>query len=434
MTRPLERIELPRPYAKQQEFLRLSNRTRAFIAGVGSGKTFTLCLDAVLSALRQPSVMGGIFFPSLVLWEDVGLPTWEEIVPPDLYRWNRYRRRIEMANGAQILVKGLDRSRQRIKGLNLGWAAMDEVAVQKNDWAVRLVGQRIRAGRPSWRHLDLFTSPSGYAWLKVLCDRPHVGVVNATTYDNADRLGRDYIDALELDFPPGTPEHAQEMLGQFVSRHGYVYGDIFSRQIHLTEWSGDPLASYVLSVDFGWRASAWLIWQRRRDGQWVVVGEDLPENELTEDTALRIRRTRGQPPLRVYCDVPATRPSSRITQRARLNDDDVLREVFGTRTSVDVVGGYERDSDWRHKAVVAGLTSRRLQISRDLVHSAPRPAERGLVHALEACEWPAESTRDERRDDRDRLKHVLDALEFGAVHLTPPRLGRPQDRYAATLH
>lgn len=430
MTAKGNRAVLPAPYAKQREFLALKTRRRAFIAGVGAGKTFTLCLTAVISALRQPNVLGGIFFPSMTLWEDVGLPTWEEVVPPQLYTWHRWTRRIEFVNGATIIVKGLDRSRSRIKGLNLGWACMDEVAVHKDAWPVKLVGQRIRRGREDLRHLSIFSSPAGHHWVREWCEHPSTGLVRATTYDNRARLGEDYITACEADFPPGSKEHAQEMLGEFVSLSGLVYGDIFSRARHTVDWPGDQAGDYALSVDYGWRASAWLVWQKMPSGSWCVVDEYLPEQELTEDVALKIMRDRGRAPALVRCDVPA----SRSTSRAHVNDDDALRDVFGRRCKVHVVGGYERSSDWRHKAVVAGLNSGQLRVSSRLIPQRPRPGERGLVHALESCEWPDESSRDERRDEKDRLKHVLDALEFGAAAFTPPKMGRPRERYGSTMH
>jgi hypothetical protein len=214
------------------------------------------------------------------------------------------------------------------------------------------------------------------------------------------------------------------MLGQWIAATGLVYGDVFSRAAHSSAYTGSSDA-YVLTVDPGYRASAWLAWQRPalHPRPWVVVREWLPEQETTEDSARRILREMGAPPSQVFTDVP-----SRQNSRIHVNDTQAIADVFGSRARIRVLGGHERSSDWRHKAVIAGLRSGMLRVSERLCPARIGPGERGLVHALETAEWPHPSTRVEYQDDRDPRKHVLDALEFGAAVLTPPKLSRSEDR------
>ena len=292
------------------------------------------------------------------------------------------------------------------------------------------------------QHVSLFTSPYGRGWLPQWCDaRDEHGevlaqVMHATSYDNIRHLGRAFIDEMEVDFPPGTKEHAQEMLGQFVSRTGLVYGDVFTREAHMVDWQGDVYAPYVLTVDPGYRASAWLVWQRRATPetgpQWIVVDEYLADAEITEDSARHVKQLRaGRQPVKVFLDTP-----SRQNSRLHLNDAEAIEAVI-PRAKVRVLGGYERTEDWRHKSVIAGLVSGRLKVSDRIAPTRIRHKERGLVHALESTEWPDESTRKETRSKTDERWHVLDALEFGASVLTPPKSGRTGDRaarYRASVH
>jgi hypothetical protein len=124
---------------------------------------------------------------------------------------------------------------------------------------------------------------------------------------------------------------------------------------------------------------------------------------------------------------------SRQNSRLHVNDYEAIKDVMGMSCTVRVLGGHERSADWRHKSVIAGLRGGALRISSDLCPARIGHGERGLVHSLEALEWPQESTRDESQDKKSPLKHVIDALEFGAAVLTPPSLARSEER-AARYH
>jgi len=419
---PTDEIVLPELTGPQLEFFESLSSRSAFIAGVGSGKTHVLILSALYMACVHEGLPGAILFPTFVQWEDIGLPKWQELVPEDLYSYHPKAGKIFMANGSTIYTLGVKSALKRIRGYNWAWAFMDEAGPERDANAVKMIGQRIRVGDPRRRRLGVLTSPAGHQWLEAWCSAG-VHVVRASTYDNP-YLDADYLRQLEIDFPPGSREHRQEMLGEFVSITGRVYGEVFALSDHTVPWEGTPGDRYVLTVDPGYRASAWLVWQYRLapTPQWVVVGEYLPEDELTETTAERIKRDRGREPEKIFMDTP-----SKQNSRLHINDADALRSVF-RRSAVRVLGGYERSSDWRHKAVISGLSSGSLKISQRLIPARVLSTERGVVHALQHAEWPSDSTRDERRDEKERLKHVIDALEFGAAVLTPAKLGRSIDR------
>jgi hypothetical protein len=375
----------------------------------------------------HPGEDGAIFAPSFRLLARVVLPTLQMVIPPELYTWHPAEQCLRFVNGSTVWCMGTDRQpAQRIIGMNLAWAVYDEAGASTDDRIVRLINQRLRKGVPSRRFLSLFTSPHGHGWLQDWAS-DSVHVINASTYDNP-FLSPEYIAELEIDFPVGTALHRQEMLGLFVSATGKVYGDFFSRSRHTVPFKGAP-GPYVLTVDPGFRASAWLAWHRPQTHPrpWVVTREWLPEGETTEASAARVKREMGGPPASVFMDVP-----SRQNSRMHVNDYEAIVDVFGGATKVRVLGGHERSSDWRHKAVIAGLSSGALKIGEHLCPARIGRDERGLVYALETIEWPDPSTRSERRDEKDPRKHVIDALEFGAAVLTPPKLGRSEDRRYST--
>lgn len=394
-----------------------------FVAGVGAGKTYTLALMVLRGAAEQPGCDGAIFAPSYRLLKRVTLPSIERVIPSELYTWRPADQELRFVNGSRVYCMGVDRTpAERVLGMNLAWACWDEAGASKDGDIVGLVTERLRAGAQDKRFLALFTSPHGYSWLPEWADEEAVEVIRARTYDNT-FLDRGYLDMLEREYPVGSLLHRQEMLGEFVSRTGRVYGEVFSRALHTIEFEGSSSAPYILSVDPGYRASAWLAWQRAPSGAWCVVQEWLPANETTEESARRVRQARGRPPDRVYMDTP-----SRQNSRLHVNDYEAIVDVLGRACRVRVLGGHERSSDWRHKAVLSGLRSGALRISRRLCPARMGADERGIIHGLEALEWPEESTRSERQDEKSPLKHAVDALELGAAVLTPPKLGRSEDR------
>lgn len=417
-------LTLPARLPHQRELLESNAHRRLLVAGVGAGKTYSLAMMVLRGVALHPGEDGAIFAPSFRLFLQVVLPTIRWVVPGELYRWHTKDQCLEFINGSRVWCLGTDRDpEQRIVGMNLAWAVYDEAGASKKGQIVRLINQRIRKGNQQRRFLALFTSPHGHGWLSNWAS-DGVHVVNASTYDNTN-LSPEYIKELEIDYPPGTPLHEQEMLGKFVSRQGLIYGSVFSRSEHCVPFAGDA-SPYVLTVDPGYRASAWLAWQRSpvHPRPWVVVREWLPEDEVTEESAKRVKREMGGSPARVICDTP-----SKQNTRLHINDTDALRDVLGRRTKVRVLGGHQRSSDWRHKSVISGLRSGMLRISERLGPARITQGERGLVHALETIEWPHPSSRIEKRDEQDPRKHAIDALEFGASVLTPPKLARSQDRF-----
>ena len=423
-----ETIRLPRPLPHQRELLDSVASRRAFIGGVGSGKTFAGVMLALRAACRSPGVPGILANATYTLLEDTTLAEWFSLVPSQCYEWHAAKHRLELWNGTTIYCRSTDQALKRIAGINAGWCVFDEAGLARDAKAVKMLAQRIRVGDPRKRFLAIVTSPRGFEWLEEWCGKtrkdgsPAVHVVRATTYDNP-HTGEEYKAELEQDFPKGTPEHAQEMGGEFIHRTGLLYGDVFVPARHVVPLSYDYERPYDLGWDPGSRASAQVAIQELRPGLFVVVREWLPTGEWTEDTALRIERDMGKAPRRVYLDTP-----SKLNTRTGLNDVEALIQAWGRRTDVLVSGGRMRETDYRETSVRTAFNRDALAISSALIREAAGAEDRGLVRALRTMPYKAESTRDEKVDEKDPRRHVLDSLEFAVVQLIPPRFYDPGER------
>jgi hypothetical protein len=371
----------------------------------------------------QPGVAGAIMAPTYRLFQRVVLPTWRALVPSQLYRYRPGDQCIDLVNGTRIFCLGTNRAIERVIGLNLGWAAMDEAGVARDDEVARMIMQRIRIGDPRHRALALFTSPHGFGWLKDwseqrdLNGRDAVDVVRATTYQNP-HLPIEYIADLEVEFPPGTMIHRQELLGEFVVATGLVY-DMFSRVAHITPAFDNFDAPYALGWDPGSRASGVLAFQRQA-GAHVAVRQWTPSDRFTDDVARDVLRDMGRSPRAVYLDTP-----SKLNTRTGITDVEAIQAVF-PRAKIQVLGGRRRSSEYRHRAVSSALRRHELVFSDSLLPGRISLDERGLIHALESLAWSDTSTRKERVDDSDPLKHIIDALEFYVSAVLPPRYSDPQ--------
>lgn len=392
-------ILLPRCTPPQAEFLALRGPRRTLVGGVGSGKTHTGVLLALLTASRLRGSTGALCAPSYAMLEGTLLATWRALVPSSLWHLRVRQNLIELANGSSIRLLSLDRAESRIKGLNISYAIADEVAVLPTDNAMKMLGQRIRAGAGGF--LAALSTPTGNMWFQRWSRN---GAVVKTPTNSNPYLPADYIRRLEQDFPPGSLEWRRELGGEFVSMRGLVYGDVFDEKANVVDQSFDASSPSWLGFDPGSRASAVVLLQRRKEGfGFVVVKQWLADAEFTETTCDRIvREVHPRNVALVSMDTP-----SQLSSRAFFDDLSALREYFG-QDKVSVTGTRERRTENRRRTLRKVLAARMLCISRDLVPGH----RRGLFNALTNFEYQTSQSRDERTPDKSELKHVIDALEF----------------------
>lgn len=413
------RLGIPEPH--QEEFIFSDAFHRAIVGGVGSGKTWSGIVLAMKAAIDMPGVPGALVNATYTLLEDTTLQEWFDVIPPEAYRWRAGRKIIELYNGSKIYCRSADQPLKRIAGLNLGWVVYDESGLARDDAAARMLLQRIRRGDPSKRFFAMVTSPRQHRWLKNWCDRDGMHLIGATTYDNP-HTGDDYKEKMAQEFPPGTKLHDQEMGGQFISLTGLVYGEWFTRTIHVIGDFYDQRKPFDLGWDPGSRASGVIAFQDRPQYR-LAVRQWTHNGEFTEDTARAIKRDMGRTPRNIYIDTP-----SKLNTRTGITDVQALREVFPTAT-IRVLGGRRRESEYRHRAVSSALNRRKLFFSESLLPSARTSAdERGIVTALESLEWSDAAERLERVDEKSPMKHVVDALEFYAASRLPPQYYDPAER------
>ena len=306
----------------QEAFILSRNAETAYVGGVGSGKTAAGVLRSKRHVTEwNPGETGAIVSPTV--------PMLRNVIEPELRKWGlldapgvEYRRsenRIDYPNGATIILESAnnDRKIERLRGLNLAWAWMDEAAYQPEK-VYNVLSDRLRVG--NYRNLFATTTPRGFNWVHTtfaepLPDAPVFDLGDGAVYRNdatTSVLGvstranpahpDDYIERQERQ--RSGEAYQQEIEGEFVSFEGLVY-KWFDPTDHVV--ADDELPAdfdrTIYGVDWGGSAPTAILALRQTGDDWYAVDE-FYERRVVNDTIVaeleRMERDHGTGP--IYCD------------------------------------------------------------------------------------------------------------------------------------
>ena len=345
----------------QEAFILSRNTETAYVGGVGSGKTAA----GVIRAKRHVTEWntggtGAIVSPTV--------PMLRNVIEPELRKWGlldapgvEYRRsenRIDFPNGATIILESAnnDRKIERLRGLNLAWAWMDEAAYQDAK-VYNVLSDRLRVGE--YRNLFATTTPRGFNWVydvfaKPLPDEPAVELPDGDVYRNdatTSVLGvstranpdhpDDYIERQERQ--RSGEAYEQEIEGKFVSFEGLVY-KWFGRDHRVPDDALPETYDRTLyGVDWGGSAPTAIVALRQSGEEWYAVDE-FYERRVVNDTIIseleRMERAYGAGP--IYCDTNEPRAIEQLSREgfdAREADKSVetgIRHVSSIRDRLNV--------------------------------------------------------------------------------------------------
>lgn len=271
----------------QQRFLELEHKFRAFVAGFGSGKTWSLCAAQCKHYWQYPKANYGYFAPTYPMIRDIFYPTIEEVAAD----WGlqvkiaEVNKEVAFYSGRVYRGTTICRSMEKpgsIIGFKIARASIDEIdtlPLLKAQHAWRKIIARLRMNYPGLNGADIGTTPEGFGFVyqqfvKQVRDRTDLaalyGLVQASTYDNEANLPGDYISSLRDSYPPQLIEAYLE--GQFVNlTAGTVYHAFDRRKNACADSLQDAEPVYV-GMDFNVGKMAGIL-HVKRDTLPRAVGE-----------------------------------------------------------------------------------------------------------------------------------------------------------------
>lgn len=405
----------------QGEFLRSPAKFRAFVGGVGSGKTWA----GALNVLRMPGGSRGIVIaPTYPMLRDASLHTFRELARPVIATHHESTMTTTLVNGTEILWRSSD-DPERLRGPNLGWAWLDEAALMPPlVWDLVLGRLRRDPGR-AW----LTTTPRGQLnWVYeqfVKLASPDFFMVRCSSRQNT-FLPTDFVATLDARYKGQF--QSQEVEGEFVDWVQAPAYDGFVRAVNLRRGVLDswysPLLPIALCVDINVSLLAWPVVQVHTD---PVTGRPRPV---------------------VLCEIAVESPAS-IPEACRL-----FRLMFaGHRGGITVYGdaaGNGRSAQTGqsdYDLIDAGLAGMGCRVTWMVPRKNPPPRDRvqavnsllrgyqpglggneallidadecqWLIRDLERVEWNALGTDvrkvTDRMDDGHTLTHASDGLGYWA--------------------
>jgi hypothetical protein len=394
------------------EFWQHEARFRAFVGGVGSGKTRAGCVEI----LRQPPGSRiTVAAPTYRMLEDATIQTFKEVCgaffrPEDFKKSDNH---CVLQNGTEILFRSTD-DPDKLRGPNLSMFWLDEAAMMPEMvWDLMIGRLRLEPGRGI-----ITTTPRGKNWLWKLflqknLENPNYHLTQCSSKSNI-FLPDYFIEALESQYTGHWLK--QELEGEFVEFiEAQAYED-FKSPVNVCDADVEPEDIYdprlplYLACDFNNHVMAWPVIQIHGDQPWVIteisqVGEaSIPH---------MVRRFRSQFPthaagLRLYGDA-----SGAFGSAGGATLWEILEAQFG---------GYRSDPELyipRKNPKVIDRVHAVNQVLRGANEWKPlmiHPSAEKLIEDFQRVQWK-ENGRDlekieDRKDDRSLLTHASDALGY----------------------
>lgn len=336
-----------KPHPKQASFHKSQAKFRAFVGGLGSGKSYAGCWEMFRQLATHPGAIGVVMAPTYRMLHDSTTRTLFSIIPENYYTYRKSDELILLQNGSECWFRSADNP-ETMRGPEISFAYLDEAAMM-TPVAWRIMMGRIRQpGYPN--RIWLTTTPKGRNWIYdifVKEQKEDFWYITSATHENS-YLPEGYTETLSSNYSGNFLR--QEIYGEFTSFEGLVY-PAFASSIHCLPWGWKPegIKAYYAGVDWGYRDPyAVVVCGLDYDNRMYLV-EEVYKTQLSPPQMLEIMQNLHSRYnfTQVYCDpsqpgyismfnsagIPAAGADNSITEgigavRARLNTQNDGRPRF----------------------------------------------------------------------------------------------------------
>jgi phage terminase large subunit len=273
--------------APQWDFFNSDAKYRAFISGIGAGKTAVGLMCGINEAIRQPKSVGVIVAPTYPLIRDVLYPEMEKWVPWELIKdFSRHENILTFKNGSVIRFRSAENDRQieRLRGPSITWFWIAEgTLLPKTTWDV-MIGRvrQIGFNGKAW----LTGTPKGFGWVYNLFIKtpiPNSFILSNVSSRSNVYLAEDYFRSLEEQYQGQFA--AQELHGEFVMFEGLVYPGFTPDKI--VREIPEHYDKVIYGVDWGFRNPSVILAIGVKDEKLYVL-EEFYQTRVTDDELIDI--------------------------------------------------------------------------------------------------------------------------------------------------
>jgi len=152
----------------QRKFVFSSAPYTALAGGWGSGKSYALCIRALVLSAYYPGNAGLIGRYTAASLEDSTMPSFFEVCPTSWIKsYQKARKKLTLKNGSTIIFRHIhdpNPKRRHITSTNLGWFAIDQLEECEEEHWNTLLG-RLRLPRAKKRFAFGALNPAGKDWI-----------------------------------------------------------------------------------------------------------------------------------------------------------------------------------------------------------------------------------------------------------------------------
>lgn len=267
------RIEL---YDKQFDFVDCDERFTAFIAGIGSGKSYAGAVKMFKAATERPC-LNMVTAPTYTMLQDASLRTFFDVAGDAVVDFHKSKLLVTVAHkhGKSEIIFRSTENPDRLRGPSISNWWGDEIAYYDKMVYPVMIGRLREGGRAG--HAWLTGTPKGRNWLWER--RNEIRIFQAHTRDNP-YLDREFVSSLESSYTGQFAE--QELAGEFITYEGLVYED-FDRNKHVVTRE-IPWTRVFISGDEGYTNPAVLLAiGEDGDGRLHVIQEFYQRRVLQQD-------------------------------------------------------------------------------------------------------------------------------------------------------
>lgn len=427
------------PLAKQSEFHDSQAKYRAYVGGMGAGKTMAGAAEAIQLCMEYPGIMGLV---GRATYPELRDSTWKEILnfpimvdkeevrlvdSPLIKRHDKSKMELEFANGSLMIGRPLEDAFDKIaKNLNLGFFWGDELTEIAEEMWLGIIRGRLRQVLPcpvcrqlpedrkticqrcnirTVRHTAFGTSnPEGHDWVwkhfVATGDKDHF-LVQASSNENT-FLSQEYLDGLDQ-MPEDWKKRYKE--GSFDTFSGLIYPEYQDRAPYVVSDFEIPEDWYrFVGIDHGIANPTAILWGAiSPKGRIYIYDEFYEAGRRVDELAAIIKAKSGKTRIQDYIIDPATKQDkgnqSGLTIFSELEDNG----IYCTPGKNQVMAGIDRVKEY-------------LKIQDDKKPNLILfPQCRNLRMEFQTYRWKDLKIGEQRnKQEKPRKKddHALDALRY----------------------